>query len=145
MTTIRERRDRRKRDRLAERGRHLASQREDLIAAGVNPAALAVPLHPDDLVSTSTPSTADHEHATHLREISRVWSLVAAACVGALSGCVAATGTMLAVNQAVTWQAALCAVAALVWGYAAFYASNNARRIRRSAHDLTSPVTRGRA
>lgn len=33
---------------LAEEGRRLASQREDLIAAGVNPSLLEVPLHPDD-------------------------------------------------------------------------------------------------
>ena len=31
---------------LAEQGRRLASQREDLIVAGANPADLAVPLHP---------------------------------------------------------------------------------------------------
>lgn len=33
---------------LAEEGRRLASQREDLIAAGVDPTLLALPLHPDD-------------------------------------------------------------------------------------------------
>lgn len=31
---------------LAEQGRRLASEREDLVAAGVDPAVLAVPLHP---------------------------------------------------------------------------------------------------
>lgn len=34
---------------LAEYGRVLASEREDLIAQGVDPAVLEVPLHPDDL------------------------------------------------------------------------------------------------
>lgn len=33
---------------LAEQGRRLASEREDLIASGVDPAELAVPIHPDD-------------------------------------------------------------------------------------------------
>lgn len=31
---------------LAEQGRRLASEREDLIAAGVDPALLEIPLHP---------------------------------------------------------------------------------------------------
>lgn len=34
---------------VAEEGRRLASEREDLIAAGVNPAVLAVPLYPEPL------------------------------------------------------------------------------------------------
>ena len=34
---------------LAEQGRRLASQREDLIASGVDPAELAIPLHPNSL------------------------------------------------------------------------------------------------
>jgi len=34
--------------RIAEQGRRLASEREDLIAAGVDPSLLEVPLHPDD-------------------------------------------------------------------------------------------------
>jgi hypothetical protein len=33
---------------LAELGRRLASQRDDLIARGVNPNLLLVPLHPDE-------------------------------------------------------------------------------------------------
>lgn len=33
---------------LAEAGRRLANRRDDLIAAGVNPADLAIPIHPDD-------------------------------------------------------------------------------------------------
>lgn len=32
---------------LAEQGRRLASQRDDLIAAGVDPSALAVPIYPE--------------------------------------------------------------------------------------------------
>lgn len=32
---------------LAEEGRRLASRREDLIAAGIDPSLLAIPLHPD--------------------------------------------------------------------------------------------------
>ncbi len=35
--------------RVGEEGRRLASEREDLIAAGVNPATLLVPLHPEPL------------------------------------------------------------------------------------------------
>lgn len=38
--------------RLAEEGRRLASQREDLIAQGVDPVRLAVPLHPEPGGST---------------------------------------------------------------------------------------------
>jgi len=34
---------------VAEEGRRLASEREDLIAAGANPASLLVPLHPEPL------------------------------------------------------------------------------------------------
>ena len=33
---------------LTEQGRRLASNRDDLIARGVDPAHLLVPLHPDD-------------------------------------------------------------------------------------------------
>jgi hypothetical protein len=39
-------REQRQRRRLAEEGRRLASQREDLIAQGVDPAELEIPLHP---------------------------------------------------------------------------------------------------
>lgn len=38
----------RRRPSLAEQGRRLASEREDLIARGVDPADLEVPLYPDD-------------------------------------------------------------------------------------------------
>jgi hypothetical protein len=49
------------RDELAEEGRRLASEREDLIAAGVNPAELAVPLHP----SGSRDEAADRHGLPH--------------------------------------------------------------------------------
>lgn len=34
---------------LAEQGRRLTSRRDDLIAAGADPAALLTPVHPDDV------------------------------------------------------------------------------------------------
>jgi len=37
------------RDIIAEYGRQLANEREDLIAAGENPAEIAIPRHPDDI------------------------------------------------------------------------------------------------
>lgn len=36
---------------LGEQGRRLASERDDLIAQGANPADLAIPIHPDDVRS----------------------------------------------------------------------------------------------
>lgn len=41
---------------LAEQGRRLASEREDLIAAGADPAELVVPLHPDNAAAEVTPA-----------------------------------------------------------------------------------------
>jgi hypothetical protein len=50
---------------LAEEGRRLASVREDLIAQGVDPSELPVPLHPDPLPSTAPCSLPPSERTEH--------------------------------------------------------------------------------
>lgn len=122
----------RRHDRLAERGRHLASTREDLIAAGVDPHELPVPLRPvpppgprPGRVFTGPP--AGPSQAEYLREISRAWAIVALACFAALAGCVAAAGAMLVINDALTWEAMLAAAAGLMWSGGALLAGTHAR------------------
>lgn len=122
MTT---RRQWRRFKRLSEQGRHLASQREDLIVAGVDPAELPVPLHPVKPLGVE-PRSRGMEAA-----LVRVWLIVALACVGAFVGCLVATGAMLVVNQAPTWHTAVSALAGVCWVIGAALAVGNARRIRR--------------
>lgn len=135
-------------DRLAENGRRLASQRDDLIAAGVDPAELPVPLHP---VPPLEPRPSGRifdgppvgpSQAQHLRELSRAWAIVALACVAALAGSVSAVGATLVVNNAVTWHAMVGAGAALMWAGGAVLAGTHASGLRRRAHDLTRPQLR---
>lgn len=48
---------------VAEEGRRLASEREDLIAAGVDPTTLLVPLHPEPLYEFGPDYDGDDEEA----------------------------------------------------------------------------------
>lgn len=146
MTTAR--RQWRTYERLAENGRRLASRREDLIAAGVDPNDLPVPLHPvppsgsaprDRIFDGPTPGPSQVEH---LREISRAWAIVALACVAAFAGCISAVGAMLVINDALTWHALLGAGAALMWAGGALLAGSHASDLRRRARALTRPRLR---
>ena len=133
--------------RLRERGRQLASQREDLIAAGVDPAELLIPLHP--LEPPAPRGVA--RHAAHsfrvvtleqeiARDLARVWLIVAVACFAAFAGCLAAMGAMLMVAQAPTWHAWAAGIAAVGWFAAAAAAAVTTDRLYRSARDEeTSP------
>jgi hypothetical protein len=64
-------------DRLAEEGRRLASERDDLVAAGVDPALLDVPVHPadwpaeDDQPGDPTPDDPEAEAARYADEVER--------------------------------------------------------------------------
>lgn len=138
MTTTR--RKWRRYKRLHEQGRRLASQREDLIAAGANPAELAVPLRPvppaADEPRPDPRLVNDADHAwfvamTYLEGLAQAWWLVAVACVAAFAGCVAATGAALVVSQALTWHALLCAAMALGWFAGALVSAVRARRLAR--------------
>jgi hypothetical protein len=122
MTT---RRQWRRFKRLSEQGRRLASQREDLIAAGVDPAELPVPLHPIKPLGPE-PRSRSVDAA-----LARVWLIVALACFGAFVGCVVATGAMLVVNQAPTWHSGVSALAGACWVVGAVLAVGNSRRVRR--------------
>jgi hypothetical protein len=135
-------------DRLAENGRRLASEREDLIAAGVDSAKLAVPLHP---VPPHDPRPSGRifdgpppgpSQVEHLREISRAWAIVSLACVAALAGCIAAVGAMLVINDALTWHALVGTGAALMWTGGAVLAGSHASGLRRRARALASPRLR---
>lgn len=105
--------------RLAERGRRLASQRDDLIAAGVDPAELLVPLHPIEPVKprrSLRPVDVFDPQGAHLRQLARAYLIVAFACLGAFAGCVFAMGTTLVVNSTPTWHTWAAAILALAWG-----------------------------
>jgi len=135
MTTTR--RQWRRYKRLHERGRQLASQREDLIASGANPAELAVPLRPVPPSGADPRLVNDADHAwfvamTYLEGLAQAWWLVAAACLAAFAGCVAATGAALVVSQALTWHALLCTAMALAWLAGAMLSAVRARRLGRT-------------
>ena len=135
-------------DRQAENGRRLASEREDLIATGVDPARLAVPLHPvppheprpsGPIFDGPPPGPSQVEH---LREMSRAWAIVALACVAAFAGCVAAVGATLVINDALTWHALVGTGAALMWTGGALLAGSHASGLRRRARALARPQLR---
>ena len=105
---------------IVERGRRLASQREDFIAAGVDPADLLIPLHP----AQPSRSRRSARHAQlpdpdvekrHAADLARVWLVVVVACLAAFAGCVATAGVMLAVTQEPTWHVWAAATAGLGW------------------------------
>lgn len=112
--------------RLAERGRDLASAREDLIASGVDPSELPIPLHP---IPPSGPARVmigrlpDPHEEEHLAQLARAWAIVACACVAAFGGCMSATGAALLINDTVTWHAAFMGGIAMVWAGGAIWAS----------------------
>jgi hypothetical protein len=135
-------------DRQAENGRRLASEREDLIAAGVDPARLGVPLHPVP-PHESRPSGRIFDgpppgpsQVEHLREMSRAWAIVACACVAAFAGCVTAVGAMLTVNQAPTWHTFIFAGTGLMWSGGGLIAGSHASGLRRRARALARPLLR---
>lgn len=138
------RRQWRQHDRLAERGRHLASAREDLIASGADPAELPVPLHPvpppgrrPGRVFTGPP--AGPSQAEYLRELARAWAIVALACIAAFAGCVTALGAMLTVNEALTWHTFIFAGAGLMWAGGGLLAAGHAGGLVRRARALQVP------
>lgn len=119
--------------RLAERGRKLASQREDLIAAGVDPDELPIPLYP--LSPNDPPPRPDREQ---YRQLSVVWAIVAVACLGAFAGCVSATGAMLVVNNDLTWHAWVSAAGGLGWFVGMVASAAAAGRMHARAREATS-------
>lgn len=125
--------------RLRENGRRLASQREDLIAAGVDPAKLAVPLHPIEPRPRRAGRHAelspalDLEEAQHARDLAGVWLLVAVACLAAFLGCAATAGAMMVVTQDLTWHAIVAGVAAIGWFIGAIAAARITDRLYRQA------------
>lgn len=125
--------------RLREQGRRLASEREDLIAGGADPADLIVPLHP-----TEPPSRHVGRHAElpdpdvekrHARDLARVWLVVAVACVAAFAGCIATAGAMLIVAQEPTWHVWAAATAGLGWFVGGFASAVHVDRLHRWARD----------
>ena len=130
--------------RLREQGRQLASRREDLIAAGVDPAELLVPLHTVEPASRRAARHAAQPFrvVTHeqeiARDLARVWLIVAVACFAAFAGCLAAMGAMLVVTQAPTWHAWAAGIAAVGWFTGAFGAAVTTDRLYRSARDETT-------
>jgi hypothetical protein len=130
----------RKLRKLAERGRRLASQRDDLIAAGFDPAELPIPLHPLEPIEPVTPRRSlrpvadpDDVEAAYLRALSWAYLMVAFACLGALAGCTAAMGATLSVNPDPTWHTWVTLVGALGWGAAMVAAAAYAGRLRHEA------------
>lgn len=128
----------RKRARLAEQGRRLASTREDLIASGVDPADLVIPLHPDG--APSAPRRHDRGGTQLLRLLSRMWLLVAVSCLAAFSGCVSAAGAMLMVNNALTWHAWVAIAAGICWLVGMVAAAAYAGVLHRKARNTTPPT-----
>lgn len=125
--------------RLREQGRRLASEREDLIAAGVDPTELAVPLHPIELrsrhVGRHADLTAMDTEAQHARDLARVWIIVAVACFASFLGCVATAGAMLVVAQEPTWHVWAAATGGVGWFIFSMAAAAHTDRLRRWARD----------
>ena len=128
--------------RLRERGRQLASQREDLIAAGVDPAELLIPVHPVALGRSrraarhaELPAALDLEEAQHARDLASVWLIVAVACLAAFAGCAATAGAMMIVTQDLTWHAIVAGVAGIGWFAGALAAARTTDRLYRQARD----------
>lgn len=125
--------------RLREQGRRLASEREDLIAAGVDPAELINPLHPIELRSRHVGRHADllslDAEREHARDLARVWLIVAVACFASFAGCLATAGAMLIVTEEPTWHVWAAATAGVGWFIFAFAAANHTDRLRRWARD----------
>lgn len=152
MTT---RRQWRQHKRLTERGRRLASRRDELIAAGADPAELTVPLYPVPpgpirgrvwvgpatlgLPGERLPIPAYEEH---LAALSRAWAIVACACIAAFAGCGSTTGAALVVNDALTWHAVVTASMAVLWAGGAVWAGIYAASLWRRARDLRRPELR---
>lgn len=133
--------------RMAERGRHLASAREDLIASGVDPAELPIPLHPtpppglvpDRVMIGRLPDPHEEEH---LAQLARAWAIVACACVTAFGGLMSATGAALIVNDTVTWHAAFMGGLALVWAGGVIWAGIYAAKLWARRRALRRPELR---
>lgn len=133
--------------RLAERGRELASARDDLIASGVDPAELPVPLYP---VPPPGPMPGrvwlgrlpDPHEEEHLAQLARAWVIVACACVAAFGGCGSATGAALIINGAPTWHAMFMAGLAMVWAGGAIWASIYAAKLYVRRRALRRPELR---
>lgn len=129
--------------RLARVGRRLASNRDDLIAAGADPADLPIPLipiQPRRARRTPRPAGTGMDYGEHLRQMARVWLCVAVACLGAFAGCVSATGAMLMVNGAMTWHSWVATIAGLGWALMMLGASAYGGRLRSLARDAATPA-----
>lgn len=133
--------------RLAERGRDLASAREDLIASGVDPADLPIPLHP---VPPPGPMPRrvwlgrlpDPHEEEHLAQLARAWAIVACACVAAFSGLMSAMGAALLINDALTWHAVVMGGMGLIWAGGAIWASIYAAKLLARRRALRRPKLR---
>lgn len=167
-----------------EKARSLASQREDLIACGIDPNELLVPVAPirpivqiraprraaDNLIDSVphlpipadrddweagpseqdwvitpfiTPASAPTvtpltDRAKHLRELARVWIVVAAACFAAAGGAISAAGGLLVIHDALTWHAILSLVTGVVYLCAVGGAAGHARNLYRRAREHDS-------
>lgn len=127
--------------RLAERGRDLASAREDLIASGVDPAELPIPLHPV-AARVMIGRLPDPHEEQHLAQLARAWAIVACACVAAFAGCMSATGAALLINDALTWHAAFMGGVGVVWAGGAIWASIYAAKLAVRRRALRRPELR---
>lgn len=133
--------------RLAERGRELASARDDLIASGVDPADLPIPLHP---MPPPGPvpgrvfigRAPDLHEEQHLAQLARAWVIVACACITAFAGCMSTTGAALMINNALTWHAAFMGSLALIWAGGAVWASIYAAKLWVRRRALRRPELR---
>lgn len=129
--------------RRAEHGRRLASEREDLIAEGVDPADLPIPLYPIQPRRSPLPAGRGMDYREHLRQMARVWLCVAVACLGAFAGCVSATGAMLVVNGTMTWHSWLAVVAGIGWALMMVGTSAYGGLLRRRAREEPAPEPEG--
>lgn len=118
--------------RLANERDELTQERERLIAAGVDPDELPVPLA---IVPPLPPTRPDQEQH---RQLAAVWAIVAFACLGAFAGSVSATGAMLVVNNGPTWHAWVAFTAAVGWFVGMVWSAAAAGRAYRRAKESTS-------
>ncbi len=78
---------------------------------------------------------SEQDCAKHLRELARVWIVVAAACLAAAGGAISATGGLLVIHDALTWHAILSLLTGVVYLCAVGGAAGHARNLYRRARE----------
>lgn len=90
-----------------------------------------------DITPRTTARAVAHQinEAKHLRELARVWIVVAAACLAAAGGAISAAGGLLVIHDALTWHTILSLLTGVVYVCAVGGAAGHARNLYRRARE----------